>query len=506
MAASTPFPGRGTVSHVRSFTTGESSDQANLLALVAASDDFLLGEAVDEAVRKACAELDDPTVETMPQNASPEYVAVEMNSPSLFATTRVLLAPDVRAWVKAPAPRDAPPVAADSDVSALVRALEDDVPEGTALIMGAWCGGQPKGDLVNAVKAHGTVTWIATPEPPKPWEDGAVSDAQRAVLRGVITRAAPGVRFAPGAEHLLLERLGFAPRRLSQESAKLAAAAGPSGTVDEALVRSLVLPQEGSIEVLQEAILDRNATAAAAFLDDARRGIPVRDWSGARISERELGLRVFNLMADTMTRMLYLRHAAAEIGAEAELDPQRCRERAWYSRTFKTRLAPALQSHIEADVGAPFAGRSKVPKPWALHLLFRGASRYRRGELVTALIASGADRTPSPPPRQPRRRPAGVDTQDVDALRRRLGPCQSTSFQSRSRSSSTIFLTSWARSIGATSTASPVATTIRSSTPATATTGPSLTTTLRAESTSQDPPTGHIAALVSSADLPESRP
>ncbi len=90
-----------------------------------------------------------------------------------------------------------------------------------------------------------------------------------------------------------------------------------------------------------------------------------------------------------MTRMLYLRNAAAAIGAEAELEPQRNQARAWYSQTFKPRLGPALQSHIESDPGAPFGGRSKVPKPWALHRLFRGASRYRRKELVETLVAAG---------------------------------------------------------------------------------------------------------------------
>ncbi|MCD4750097.1 MAG: hypothetical protein K8R59_12055 [Thermoanaerobaculales bacterium] len=359
------------------------------LVLISAGDDFLLEEALNDAVAQACAEMGEAHVERLSPEISPEDLAVEICSPSLFNPIRVLVAPDVRGWVKAPAPRDATTTSMEEDVSPLVRALEDGVPNGVALIMGAWCGGQPKGPLVEAVQAAGAFSWIAAPEPPKPWEDVAVSEAQRNVLRRVMSKAAPQARFASSAERLLLERLGFAPRRLAQESAKLAAAAGENKTIGEELVRRLVLPREGSLEVLQDALLERDPKAVAAFLDEARRGTPVRDWAGKRMGDNDLPLRVFNLAADTMIRMLYLRAIVRIVGAEADLDPQRCDARGWYSRSFKPSLGPKMQKHIEADSGSPFVGRSKVPKPWALHRLFRGAARYTDDDLVRALIEAG---------------------------------------------------------------------------------------------------------------------
>lgn len=363
---------------------------ANRLVLIAASDDFLLEETLRSAVERAVDSLNEPSVEDLSPDASAEDVAVEVNSPSLFAPERVLIVRDARAWLQTTAPKGAPATPSGGDVSPLVRALEAGAPEGVALVMGAWCGSKAKGPLVDAVKKAGTWQWVASPEPPKPWEEGSVSDAQRAVLRPIMERAAPGTRFSPAAERLLLERLGFAPRRLAQESAKLAAAAGNGSVVDETLVRRMVLQRDGSLEELQDAILQRNAKEAAAFLDKARRNIPVTDWSGQRLSDRDLAFRLFNLSADCWTRMLYLRQVAAAIGAEAELEPRRNTQRSWYSQTFKTRLAPALLRAIAADPGSPFGGSKRAPKPWSLHLLFKGAGRYRDTELTDTLIAAAS--------------------------------------------------------------------------------------------------------------------
>ena len=370
------------------------------LVLVAAGDDLLLEDAFRDAAERASETLSDPAVETLPDDATPEDVAVELNSPSLFNPERVLLVPDVSRWVVAATSPGGPKIPSKKDskaVDALVRPLidilEGGMPESVVLVMGVWCGAKPAGSLVTAVEAGGKLEWVPTPEPPKPWEDAAVSDAQKAVLRRLMSRAAPAARFAPAAEKLLFERLGFAPRLLIQETSKLAVAAGPDTVIDEKLVRRLVLPREGSLEVLQDALLGRDCRAAGAFLDEARRGLPIRDWSGGHIDERGLGIRVFNLSVDTFTRMLYLRGVARFIGAEDELDPQKNSARMWYSRTFKSRLGPKLKSHIESDPGAPFRGgakkAAKAPSPWALQRLFRGASLYSDEDLIQSLIDAG---------------------------------------------------------------------------------------------------------------------
>ncbi len=342
--------------------------------------------------------MSQPAVETLPDDVTPEDVAVELNSPSLFNPERVLLVPDTSQWVIASTSPGGPTMparknakAVDTLVQPLVKTLESGMPDGVALVMGVWCGAKPTGSLVKAVEASGSVEWIATPEPPKPWEDCAVSDAQKTVLRRLMARAAPAARFAPTAETLLFERLGFAPRHLVQETGKLAVAAGPDGLIDEALVRRLVLPREGSLEKLQDAILGRDLRAAVTFLDEGRRGLPIRDWSGSYITEGGLGIRAFNLAVDAFTRMLYLRGAARIIGAEDELDPQKNSAHSWYSRTFKPHLGPKLKSHIEADPGAPFRSgvKPRVPSPWAMQRLFRGASLYSDDDLIRSLTEAG---------------------------------------------------------------------------------------------------------------------
>ncbi|RLE26438.1 MAG: hypothetical protein DRJ65_05535 [Acidobacteria bacterium] len=372
------------------------------LILVAAGDDLLLEDAFRDATERAVGGMPEAAVETLSDDVTPEDVALELNSPSLFNPERVLLVPDISQWVvastspggpKIPSRKDAKGV--DALVQPLLSALEDGMPDGVALVMGVWCGAKPTGSLVTAVEDAGHLDWIATPEPPKPWEDCAVSDAQKTVLRRLRVRAAPDARFAPAAEALLFERLGFAPRRLVQETVKLSVAAGPDALIDEALVRRLVLPLEGSLEKLQDAILGRDIRTAVTFLDEGRRGLPIRDWSGGHIDDGALGIRVFNLAIDTFTRMLYLRGAARAIGAEDELNPQKNSARSWYSQTFKPRLGPKLKSHIEADPGAPFRSgpkgktKTKAPTPWAMQRLFRGASLYSDEDLIRSLIEAG---------------------------------------------------------------------------------------------------------------------
>ena len=354
--------------------------------LLAASDDFLLEQAVARALAQLRPHLRDAELVNLSADSLPEDVALELSSPSLFSPERILLVNDARGWVKSSTPRGAPPISTGIDVTPLVRGLEDGMPDGVALVIGAWCGSQPRGPLVEVAQKIGTMTWVPAPEPPKPWEDAVVSDAQRDVLRTIIQQAAPDIRFSATAERLLLERLGFAPRRLAQEAAKLAAAAATTQQVDEQLVRRLVLQRDGSLDELQKAVLERDARQAAAFLDKARRGTPIADWSGQRLSDRDLAFRVFNLVADAAVRMLYLRRTATLIGAEAELDPKRNEQRGWYSRVFKNRLGPALLGAIAEDPGSPFGGASRTPKPWTLHLLFRGAGRYHEKELARAVV------------------------------------------------------------------------------------------------------------------------
>ena len=77
--------------------------------LVASSDDYLLEEALGETVREVCAEFGNIDPETMPGSLTPEDLSVELCSPSLFAPQRVLVVPEIRAWIDIPAKRPPDP-------------------------------------------------------------------------------------------------------------------------------------------------------------------------------------------------------------------------------------------------------------------------------------------------------------------------------------------------------------------------------------------------------------
>lgn len=351
------------------------------LLLIAVGDDFLLEEALRSAVEQAVSELDGAPIEELSPECSPEDLAVEINSPSLFSPQRVLVLPQVQRWVDAPAAPDAPKAGESGDLKPLVYALKDKLPEDLAVVMGAWCGGPPKGELAEVIAQQGEVRWIPMPEAPKPWDPPGLSMPQMDALRAVMRRAAPSASLAPAAEKLLCNRMGFAPRRLAVELKKLHAASG-GARITETLVRQLVLPKDGSIEIFSDCILQRDATALSNFLDLARRGIPIRDYSGERLGGWALRLRLLNTAAESFLGMLYLREQALLLGAEAELRPEKNGARGWYQKVFKTRLGPALSAEIKKDDGSPFR---KAPTLWRLHLLFRGAGRYP-GDVLTKVV------------------------------------------------------------------------------------------------------------------------
>jgi hypothetical protein len=361
----------------------------SLLTLIASSDDFLLEDRLDHAVAEACSALGGVEPELFGEEATPESVAVELRSPSLFSPTRVLVVSDVRTWLGASAPPGAPPGEAAGEVEPLVAVLSEALPDGVALVMGAWCGRKPKGKLVEAVTASGRFEWIPVPDPPKPWEDVLLSDQQRSLLENLLAKVAGEVRFTPDAQQLLLERLGFAPRLLVQEAGKLVAAASQTGEVDEQLVRELTLPRERSLEVVRDAVLQRNATALLDLVSAAGAGVPVRDWKGQRLDPSGLAVVLYAQVFNLLLQLLYLRRIAVAEGIEEELDPARTGDRGWHRRRFKSGLAPVVMRRLEQDP-SPVARGGKLPSPWTVGQLFAGAGRYREEELVAALAGGGA--------------------------------------------------------------------------------------------------------------------
>lgn len=360
-----------------------------MLALIASSDDFLLGEGVERALQAARSRFPGTEPEVLDgDDVTPESVAVEVHSPTLFDPQRILVVPDVRGWVDTTAPRGAPP-AASADAAPLAKALADGVPEGTALVLGAWCGREPKGPLVEVVRQHGELSWIPVPPPPKPWEDAELSAEQLAVLRSLLARAATTVEIGADAEQLLLERLGFAPRLLVQEVRKLAAAAGPGGRVDVELVRRLVLPKERSTEVVEEALGRRDPGPVIDLLAAADQGVNVRDWSGRQIDPGGVPFAVFNQASRLFERLLYLRRLVADSGWSDQLDPRLTSDRWWYQRRFKPGLAGELEASLREDAPSPILGRGRPPSQWKLGQMFVAASRWGDDVLIRAVGEAG---------------------------------------------------------------------------------------------------------------------
>ena len=363
------------------------------LALIASRDDYLLDESFARALDEASEALGGVQPELMPEDVTPETVAMELCSPSLFSSTRVLAVPEVRSWLGAPAPPGAPRDDREVDVEPLLRVLADGVPDGVALVLGAWCARRPKGALVEAVESAGRFDWIPVPEPPKPWEDVVLSEEQRTALRRVLAEASEGVRFSPDAERLLLERLGFHPRLLVQEARKLATAAGEGGQVGESLVRELTFPRERSLEVVRDAVLGRDARVLLDLIGAAAAGVPVCDWQGQRLDSGGLPPIVFAQVFNLVQQLLFLRRMVAGLGLEEELDPERTSERGWYGRRFKGGLAPRLLDRLGELSPTPLDPGGKLPTAWVLGGLFVGAGRYREHELVAALADGGAVET-----------------------------------------------------------------------------------------------------------------
>ena len=364
--------------------------------LVASSDDYLLEEALSETVRVVCAEFGDIDPETMPEALTPEDLSVELCSPSLFTPQRVLVVPEIRTWIEIPAKRPPDPRPAEKaavDSAPVVQVLGEGIADGIALVMGACCHSKPKGPLVDAVDATGGFRWQPVPEPPKPWEDAILSREQEAMLRTLLSKVAGDVRFTPEAARLLLDRLGFAPRLLVQEGRKLAAA-NVDGMVDEELVLALSFPKERSLDVVWDAVLERQAAPVLDIMAATEAGIQVRDRQGRSVSAKGAPSILFSQVASILQNLLYLRRLAAAHGLVEEMSTDKTRDDFWYPRRFKNGLGPKIVGLVKADAPSPIQRTGgKAPTLFVLGRLFKGAGRYTDEDLVQALAGVGAVET-----------------------------------------------------------------------------------------------------------------
>ena len=354
--------------------------------LVASSDDYLLEEAVDEAVRALSAEFGDIEPETLADETTPENLSVELCSPSLFAPQRILVLPDIASWLDTPRRKSE---TNDIDLNPLVHVLGEGIADGIALVMGACCRSKPKGALVDVIDEAGGFRWQPVPEAPKPWEDAILSREQEAVLGRLLEKTAGEIRFTPDAKRLLLERLGFAPRLLRQEVMKLAAA-NVDGVVDEDLVMALSFPQERSLDVVWDAVYERRAAPILDIMSAADSGIRVLDRQGRAVTGESAPYVLFGQVSSILQNLLYLRRIAAHHGLLEELAPDRTRDRYWYPKRFKNGFGPELIEQIKADAPSPMQRRGgRAPTLFALGNQVKGAGRYSDNDLTQALAQLG---------------------------------------------------------------------------------------------------------------------
>ncbi len=366
------------------------------VVLVASPDDYFLENAWTVERDALVERLGGAEVEVVPEGTPAVDVVMAVQSPSLFAENRVVVVRDAGRWfetrAKSKKSKKATEDGATDDPAPLVALLENGLPEGTALVLAAQVRSRPSGALADAVERAGRLHWIPLPDPPKPWEEGTLSRAQREVLERMLRKAAGGVRFERAAVELLLERLGFAPRDLVQEVEKLTSAVGEGGTVDEALVRRLVFPPEQSLEIVLDGLIRGDLSAVFGLVAGLEDGAIVRDWRGRRLDEGGLARALVSQVGRLLEQMLYLRRLAVQEGLAADLDPKVNGRDGWYSKRFKSGIGPRLVERIVADPASPFPRRSTSARPsvWHLHRVFRAAGRFQETAIIRTLAGMGA--------------------------------------------------------------------------------------------------------------------
>lgn len=354
------------------------------LHLVAATDDFLLEEGIKAAIAAVSAELPGIDPEELSDEITPDGLAFELCSPSLFSPQRLMVIPDMHAWIDTTTPRGAPVIKEDIDITAVLTTLESGIPDDMGLVLGAWCGRKPKGTLVDLVAKQGHFQWLPAPPPPKPWEDIVLSREQIQVLRRILRDAIGENPIDGKAEKLLIERLGFKPRMLAQEVAKLATAAGGK-IIDEDLVRSLMLTRERSIEVVREGLLKADFKVIFDLLAASSAGHPIIDYSGKTLDQSGVTPIVLGTIFNVLHQFLFLRRVAVACGFEKDLVAQRGRKGNWNMARAKKTIIPAIEKRMRDDMPYPKSKKGKVPTSWSLGQLLAGANLYSEEQLIRAL-------------------------------------------------------------------------------------------------------------------------
>jgi hypothetical protein len=158
--------------------------------------------------------------------------------------------------------------------------------------------------------------------------------------------------------------------------------------VSEELVRELAFPRERSLEVVREAVLNRELAVLLDLVSAAAAGVPVRNWQGERLDPGRLAAALLGQVFGLLHQLLWLRRLAVAEGIEEELEPARTGDGRRYWARFKSQLAPRILERLGSEP-SPLASRARLPSPGGLGQLFAGAGRYQDQELVAALAEGG---------------------------------------------------------------------------------------------------------------------
>lgn len=287
----------------------------------------------------------------------------EVQTPSLFASERLLLVPEAGTYLNSGAPGlERLPESAAAPVWVGLFALRDDPP------------GSNWASLPWVEARH-----LPLPPPPKPWEEVLLSREQRQLLLQVLAEDAPEILPHSEVVEALLDAHGFSPRQLVQAARGLLA----SGELTAQQARHTAGRESLPASQLDRALQAGDGLALASSLAKLAWGASLEDFRGELASGRRAAELVGGVLARACWLALAVRLMAEEAGLAQELAPKKVAEPSWYPRVFKPRLYPAL---IKAAEGRPEMGLAER-SAWALQAAFRVAARFPAQTLVAALAA-----------------------------------------------------------------------------------------------------------------------
>ena len=215
------------------------------------------------------------------------------------------------------------------------------LPEGMGLVMGAWCGRKPTGELVEAVEKAGTFR-----------VDSGASAAETVGGRGPLERAVEGPRGRPssgppavwssaGERRGCCSSVSVLPRACSW-SRRSASSPAPPATArwTRRWFGDSPFPASDPSRWCETPCSTAKLEPLLDLVAAADAGSPINDWQGQRVDAGRFGPTLFGQVTNLQLQLLYLRRVAAAAGLERRSSPSRPVERVGTANGSKTTSAP----------------------------------------------------------------------------------------------------------------------------------------------------------------------